>query len=104
MVDLFYLFVWLTGAVILGARARAKNRSVAGWVSFYVALGLVCFLWGVASAGSSIVPFVVSLLPLAVLLALPAQGRADERACPSCAEMVKVAAVKCRFCGAELTA
>jgi hypothetical protein len=39
--------------------------------------------------------------------ALTARGEAvifesDERACPECAETIKMAAVKCRFCGASL--
>lgn len=39
--------------------------------------------------------------------ALTAKGTAvlfesDERACPSCAETIKSAAKKCRFCGTEL--
>lgn len=104
MVDLFYFFVWLAVAFVIGSRAGAKNRSVGAWVSGFIVLGVVCFLWAVSVPGSSIVAFVVSLLPVLVLLALPAEGRNDERACPICAEMVKSAAVKCRFCGAELTA
>lgn len=28
----------------------------------------------------------------------------DERPCPACAEMIKVAATKCRFCGEDLSA
>lgn len=104
MVDLFYFFVWLTGAFILGARAGAKNRSKTAWIGGYIAWGFVCFLWGVSVAGTAFVPFIVSLLPVAVVMALPAQGRRDEQPCPVCAEMVKSAAIKCRFCGAELSA
>ena len=40
-----------------------------------------------------------------IRMALKPKGitiRPDERTCPTCAEIIKAAAIKCRFCGAEL--
>ena len=42
--------------------------------------------------------------PAAVPVAASVTVAADERACPACAEVIKQAALKCRFCGAVLDA
>ena len=34
---------------------------------------------------------------------VPAVDVSDSRACPMCAETIKMAAIKCRFCGADVT-
>ena len=34
---------------------------------------------------------------------VPAVDVSDSRACPMCAEPIKMAAIKCRFCGADVT-
>lgn len=84
------------------------------WVAFWVAASVVIGIAGASRGRSGVGWFLIALLisPLlaAVLVfALERRGVADtERAdlvkCPECAELVQAEAIKCKHCGADLSA
>ncbi len=86
--------VWLVCAVLVGLGAHSRGRSVALWL--FLAL-------------------LLTPLPAALMLLMfadrtdvrvrrdAAQGRSDLRLCPSCGEVVRKEARRCRFCLGDLT-
>ena len=88
-----WVALWLAGAVVVGAVASARNRSVVGW--FALAL---------------LISPLLAIVAVALMPAAPRPGSTPDtapsvtthRACPQCAEWVLVDALKCRHCGTEL--
>lgn len=90
VVDAQFILVWIVLSIVIAFGAGNRGRSAFGWLIFSLLLSPLI-------AG-------ISLLVLGNPPA-PATTELDggTRTCPTCAETVKAAAVKCRFCGAELT-
>jgi hypothetical protein len=84
------LLFWLGCGVVAAMLAEGKARSGCGWM-------ILGFLLG---------PFAI----LAIAIASPNQDRLERaglqsrklRRCPTCAEVVQSAALKCRYCGADM--
>lgn len=69
------------------------------WLVFTFCLGIWANRWGRSGLGWAILSFFISpLLSGVILLAIGRRGQI----CPKCAEMVKVDAKVCRFCGVDL--
>jgi len=87
---LFAALIWFGCLIATPMIAAGKGQSGCGWF-------ILAFLFG----------------PLALLVAVVLPSRPDYveqlsldrgelRTCPQCAESVRVAAIKCRYCGAQL--
>lgn len=89
------VFGWLIVAGLTALAANAKNRSAfEGFLVgiFFPILGLVIYLIIKPSPGKS------SSIKDGLLV-----NASGERACPSCSELVKMQASKCKHCSSELT-
>ena len=90
----WFATAWLVCAVLVALAARSRGRSAPLWLLLAVML---------------------TPLPAALMLLVFAdraevrvrrdasQGRAGLRLCPSCGEVVRIEAKRCRFCLADLT-
>jgi uncharacterized membrane protein YiaA len=85
------VIVWVLLAVLVGAWARQCGRSGVG--AFFVALVL-----------SPLVGAIVVALTKPNREAVEAREVAsgESKRCPKCAELIRVDAVKCRYCGSEI--
>lgn len=100
------ILIWLLFAGATAAVAASKGRSGFGWF-------LLGCLFGVfALVVAAVLPNLrheVRDNATAAAIAAVAAGAAraaepeDEKPCPVCAEKVRAAAIKCRFCGHEFS-
>ena len=77
-----WVILWIVFSVLTGIYASSKRRSGLGW--FFLSL-------------------IISPLIAFIIVAVSGLPQGALKKCPKCAEEVKVEALVCRFCGADVS-
>lgn len=99
-----YVILWLGMAVAAGVIASSKGRSGFGFFILGVFFPLIGLIIAAFIAPRQQTPAPGAPVPVApARVATPPAPPEPQKRCPSCAEMINAAAMKCRYCGEDVS-
>lgn len=91
------VIIWLLFGFVAMIIANSKGRTGCGWFILGCLFGPFSLV--VAALPSLVTPPASPAAPIAP----PPGPEGDSRRCPFCAEIIRREAIKCRFCGSDVT-
>lgn len=102
MGGLIFLAIWLGSAIACAIIAENKGRSTVGWFFLGFFFGVIALIVIATAPNSKLLDATQATSASTAKIAANMTEADDSYPCPICAETIKKAAIKCRFCGEEL--